>query len=98
MRLEKEITKDEVAAAMRVVRRLAEADAIETYRFVQEVSEEVLGWIEDLKAKYPSVDIESVRQIYGGQLSSDETVLERSAVEDVFIGVKLGVYEPDRTP
>lgn len=62
---------------------------------VEEVSMEVYGWIDDLKAKYPNVDPEHVRQVYGDQLSSNETAIDPSAVEDVFIGIALGVYEPE---
>ena len=81
-------------------RRVAEAIVEEEVylrdrRLVQEVSSEVFGWIDDLKAEYASVDPERVRQIYGRQLASNEVSLDRSDVEDVFIGVALGVYEPE---
>ena len=62
---------------------------------VEEASREVFGWIDDLKAKYPSVEPGEVAQVYGQQLSANETGIDRSCVEDVFIGVALGVYAPE---
>ena len=62
---------------------------------VEKASAEVFGWINDLKAKYPNVDTKQVRQIYGRQLGSGETAIDPTAVEDVFIGLQLGVYDPE---
>ena len=78
------VTRTELAAAMRVVRRMSVAEAVEDHDFVQKVSKEVYGWIDDLKAKYPAVDIEEVRQVYGHQLESGDTQLACSAVESVY--------------
>ena len=62
-------------------------------RIVQKAARAVFGWIDDLRAEYPSVDPEEVAQVYGHQLSANETGIDRSCVEDVFIGLALGVYE-----
>ncbi len=53
-------------------------------RIVREASNLALGWIDDLKSEYASVDPERVRSMYARQLSAGEAALDISAVRSIY--------------